>query len=149
MDMLPRMVSWMLALATIQVICGGVLLWSSISLSTLGYCWKIGEGSQINVWNEQWIRTTYHLKPITQLPSHLQELTVAHYSVMKQAVGIKDSWLHCSIPEMSMQLCAFLLLTWSNIILSYGGLLVMVSIVWKQPTNSVYPPYCRIIKAKL
>jgi hypothetical protein len=47
--MLPRKVSWMLTLATIQVIRGGVLIWSSIPLLTLGYRWKIGEGSQINV----------------------------------------------------------------------------------------------------
>lgn len=40
-------------------------IWSSDNLSKLGYRWKIGDGTQINVWTAPWIRTLSGLKPST------------------------------------------------------------------------------------
>lgn len=40
-------------------------LWSTQHLLTLGYRWKIGDGSKINVWNMPWIQNLPSLKPST------------------------------------------------------------------------------------
>ena len=51
-------------------------IWSSQSLITLGYRWKIGDGSKINVWSMPWIRSLPSLKPSTSPPPHMEDLTV-------------------------------------------------------------------------
>ena len=42
----------------------------------LGHRWKIGDGSQINVWSMSWIRNLPSLKPSTQLLPNYEDLTV-------------------------------------------------------------------------
>ena len=51
-------------------------LWSTQSLLTLGHRWKIGDGSQINVWTMSWIRNLPSLKPSTQPLPNYEDLTV-------------------------------------------------------------------------
>ena len=42
----------------------------------MGYKWKIGDGSQINVWSSPWIHTLRTLKPSTSSPPNMESLTV-------------------------------------------------------------------------
>jgi len=51
-------------------------LWSTQSLLSLGYRWKIGDGSNINVWSMPWIRNFPSLKPSPPPPPHYEELSV-------------------------------------------------------------------------
>lgn len=51
-------------------------LWSTQSLLTLGHRWKIGNGSQNNVWNMPWICNSPTLKPSTPPLLHYEDLTV-------------------------------------------------------------------------
>ena len=51
-------------------------LWSTQSLLTLGHRWKIGNGSQINVWSMPWIRNCPSLRPSTPPLVHHEDLTV-------------------------------------------------------------------------
>ncbi|RHN55891.1 putative RNA-directed DNA polymerase [Medicago truncatula] len=53
-------------------------LWSTQSLLTLGHRWKIGDGSQINVWSMPWIRNLPTLKPSTPPLLHHADLTVSY-----------------------------------------------------------------------
>ena len=50
------------------------------SLLTLGHRWKIGDGSQINLWSMPWISTLPTLKPTT-LPLVYHEDITVNYSL--------------------------------------------------------------------
>jgi hypothetical protein len=51
-------------------------IWSSQNLLKLGYRWKIGDGTQINVWTAPWIRTLPGLKPSTPPLPNTEDVTV-------------------------------------------------------------------------
>ncbi|XP_024630938.1 uncharacterized mitochondrial protein AtMg00310-like [Medicago truncatula] len=51
-------------------------LWSTQSLLTLGHRWKIGAGSNINVWYMPWIHNIPSHKPSTPPPPFFEDLTV-------------------------------------------------------------------------
>jgi ribonuclease HI len=53
-------------------------LWSTQHLLTLGYRWKIGDGSKIKVWSMPWLRDLPSLKPSTPPPPTYEDLTVNH-----------------------------------------------------------------------
>lgn len=50
--------------------------WRSQNLIKLGYTWKIGDGSQINIWTSPWIRSVPTLKPSTPPSPNTEELSV-------------------------------------------------------------------------
>ena len=51
-------------------------IWSSQNLVKLGFRWKVGDGSQIRVWTDPWIRTLPSLKPSTPPPNNMEDLSV-------------------------------------------------------------------------
>jgi len=62
-------------LAIVQVSHGGVS--GAIPMLSLGYRWKIGDGKDINVRKDPWIRTRQNLRPTTLPANNLLNLTVS------------------------------------------------------------------------
>jgi hypothetical protein len=51
---------------------------STIPLLSLGYRWKIGDGSNINVWTDPWIRSRTNMRPSTAPHGNYADLRVSH-----------------------------------------------------------------------
>ncbi|PNY06371.1 ribonuclease H, partial [Trifolium pratense] len=51
---------------------------STIHLLSLGYRWKIGDGSNINVWTDPWIHSRTNMRPSTTPHGNYANLRVSH-----------------------------------------------------------------------
>jgi hypothetical protein len=52
-------------------------IWSTMPMLSLGYRWKIGDGNDINVWKDRWIRTRHNLRPSSIPSSNLLNMIVS------------------------------------------------------------------------
>jgi len=51
--------------------------WSTIPLLSLDHRWKIGDGNNINVWNDRWIRSRQNMRPSSISSSHFLNMTIS------------------------------------------------------------------------
>jgi hypothetical protein len=68
---------------------------STIPLLTLGYRWKIGDGSNINVWSAPWIRSRPNMRPTTAAHANYANLCVSDLFD-----PITNSWNHTLIASI-------------------------------------------------
>ena len=65
-----------------------------------GSRWRMGFGTNINVWNDPWINGSNTFKPSTPVVDGLQSLTVVDYGILIKIVGIQISYMPCSMRMM-------------------------------------------------
>ncbi|GAU20068.1 hypothetical protein TSUD_381600 [Trifolium subterraneum] len=81
---------------------------STIHLLTLGYRWKIGDGSNINVWTDPWIGSRTNMCPSTAPNGNYVDLHVSHlfdsalntwnYTLLNTVFNTQDIADICKIP---------------------------------------------------